>query len=144
MSTVVVSCPFFLVSSATTLACARQVLYDTSFGSQHHYRSSSSVDDETTAHNEWVRLNREGEKGAVSSVALADGASRSGNVHQTNLCWAGLRHQRFELMWTPRGRAECFLESRSMEKCAQSTLLLLNLPALFAPGNLDTISTNTS
>ena len=62
---------------------------------------------------------------------------------KTNLCWAE-RHERFELMWTPRGRAECFLESRSMEKCAQPMFLLLNLPALFAPGNLDIISTNTS
>ena len=97
-----------------------------------------------SAHNEWVRLNCQGEKGAVWSVALADRASRTGNVPKTNLCWAGLRHQRFELMWTPRGRAECFLESRSMEKCAQSMLLLLNLPALFAPGNLDILSTNTS
>ena len=34
-------------------------------------------------------------------------------------------------------------ESR-MEKCAQSVLLLLNLPELVAPGNLDLISTNTS
>ena len=31
-----------------------------------------------------------------------------------------------------------------MEKCAQSMLLLFNLPALFAPGNLNIIFTNTS
>ena len=36
------------------------------------------------------------------------------------------------------------LELRSMEKCVQSMLLLLNLPALFAPGNLGILSTNTS
>ena len=40
------------------------------------------LDEETTAHNEWVRLNRQGEKGAVCSVALADRASRTGNVGQ--------------------------------------------------------------
>ena len=41
-------------SSATTVACARQVLYDTSLA-LNHCRSLSRVDEETTAHNEWVR-----------------------------------------------------------------------------------------
>ena len=101
------------------------------WGSQHHYRSLSRVDEETTAHNEWVLLRCLGWQGFPYWQCTQNER-------------AGLRHRRFELMWTPRGRAECFLESRSMEKCAQSMLLLLNLPALFTLGNLDIISTNTS
>ena len=29
-------------------------------------------------------------------------------VSSKDACWAMLKHQRFEMMWTPRGRAECF------------------------------------
>ena len=65
----------------------------------------------TTARNEWVRLNCQGEKVPFGPLPGLTGL-RTGNVLQTKLCWAGLGHQRlFELMWTPRGRAEFFCEN---------------------------------
>ena len=48
-------------------------------------------------------------------------------VSSKDACWAMLKHQRFEMMWTPRGRAECFYNQAAW-RSAQSMLLLPNSP----------------
>ena len=102
MSTVVVPCQFFLANTTEEEVARLVVGHDSgmckagsprrAFGSQRHYRSLSRVDEATTAHNEWVRLNCQGEKGAVCSVALADRASRTGNVPKTNISAPTKKH----------------------------------------------------
>ena len=102
MSTVVVPCQFCLANTAEEEVARFVVGHDSglckagsprrAFGSQRHYRSLSRVDEETTAHNEWVRLNCQGEKSAVCSVALADRASRTGNVPKTNISAPKKKH----------------------------------------------------
>ena len=71
MSTVVVPCQFFPANMAEEEVARFVVGHDSgmckagslqrAFGSQRHYRSLSRVDEETTAHKEWVRLNCQGE-----------------------------------------------------------------------------------
>ena len=101
-------------------------------------------------------------KGTFWSVALADRASRTGYVPKTNFLKVGSMPSssssqpqsgmlgsadasKFQaVVNSDETRGMFFKKSRSMEKCAQSMLLLFNLPALFAPGNLKRFVHRTS
>ena len=76
-------------SSATTVACARQVLHDARLALNVITDPLSRVDEETTAHNEWVRLNGQGEKECRLFRCLgATGLPALANVPKTNISCA--------------------------------------------------------